>query len=387
MARRATLAAVERRHEPPPPRRSKAMISTPGESGRAAQESTMLDPVSVTLLTGFLGAGKTTLLNYYLRHGADRRLAIVENEFGAINLDGALLEVDDSVCVTELSNGCVCCSVRGEFSAALQDLLQRRQQGALRFDHLIIECTGLADPAPIVQTFFVEPALRDALRLDAVIALADAQHLAIQLDQHPVAAAQLGFADRILLTKCDAVSTAHREALLARIRRINSRADIYQVEHGACPAALWLDLHAFTLSDELTLSQGIHIITPQGDAQPRLRPFRPRPNSASAVDDAIQAHLLEGGYMDLQRIGQTMERWVEQYGNDMLRYKGILAINAQPKRLVVQGIHRVVGFDYGSPWRATETPGSRLVIIGRQLPIAQLRADFDAAQAPRVACH
>ncbi|GAB4591276.1 GTP-binding protein [Edwardsiella tarda] len=340
----------------------------------------MQTPVSVTLLTGFLGAGKTTLLNYYLRHGTDRRLAIVENEFGAANLDGALLEVDDSVSVTELSNGCVCCSVRGEFSAALRDLLQRRQQGALTFDHLIIESTGLADPAPIVQTFFVEPTLRDALRLDAVIALADAQHLATQLDQHPVAAAQLGCADRILLTKCDTVDTAHCETLLARIRRINSRAEIYQVEHGACPPALWLDLHAFTLSDELSLSQGWHTLTPHGDAPPRLRPFRPLPSSAITVDDAIQAHLLEGGVMDLQRIGQTMERWVEQYGHDMLRYKGILAINEHPQRLVVQGIHRVVGFDYGSPWRAEEIPCSRLVIIGRQLPITQLRVDFDAAQ-------
>ncbi|AKR78452.1 MULTISPECIES: CobW family GTP-binding protein [Edwardsiella] len=339
----------------------------------------MQSPVSVTLLTGFLGAGKTTLLNHYLRSGPDRRLAIVENEFGAVNLDGALLEADASVSVTELSNGCLCCSVRGEFRAALSDLLAQRRAGRLQFEHIIIESTGLADPAPIVQTFFVEPALRDALRLDAVIALADCQHLARQLDEHPVAAAQLGFADRILLTKADTVDDARREAVIARVRRINSRAELYQVEHGICPAALWLDLHAFTLSDDLSVSRGLHIVTAHAAATPRFQPFRAVPAPATAVDDAIQAHLLEGGELDLQRIGAFMERCVERHGNDMLRYKGVLAIADQPRRLVVQGIHRVVGFDYGSPWPPGEPRRSQLVIIGRHLPIATLRAEFNAA--------
>ncbi|MDA6077109.1 hypothetical protein O0544_14115 [Edwardsiella anguillarum] len=173
-----------------------------------------------------------------------------------------------------------------------------------------------------MQTFFVEPALRDALRLDAVIALADCQHLARQLDEHPVAAAQLGFADRILLTKADTVDDARREAVIARVRRINSRAELYQVEHGICPAALWLDLHAFTLSDDLSVSRGLHIVTAHAAATPRFQPFRAVPAPATAVDDAIQAHLLEGGELDLQRIGAFMERCVERHGNDMLRYKG-----------------------------------------------------------------
>lgn len=339
----------------------------------------MQSPVSVTLLTGFLGAGKTTLLNHYLRSGPDRRLAIVENEFGAVNLDSALLEADASVSVTELSNGCLCCSVRGEFSAALSDLLAPRRAGRLQFEHIIIESTGLADPAPIVQTFFVEPALRDALRLDAVIALADCQHLTRQLDEHPVAAAQLGFADRILLTKADRVDDTQREAVIARIRRINSRAGLYLVEHGICPAALWLDLHAFTLSDDLSLSRGLHIVTAHAAAAPRFQPFRTAVAPATAVDDAIQAHLLEGGELDLQRIGAFMERCVECHGNDMLRYKGILAIAEQPCRLVVQGIHRVVGFDYGSPWSPGEPRRSQLVIIGRHLPIATLQVGFNNA--------
>lgn len=218
----------------------------------------------------------------------------MENEFGAVNLDSALLEADASVSVTELSNGCLCCSVRGEFSAALSDLLAQRRAGRLQFEHIIIESTGLADPAPIVQTFFVEPALRDALRLDAVIALADCQHLTRQLDEHPVAAAQLGFADRILLTKADRVDDTQREAVIARIRRINSRAGLYTVEHGICPAALWLDLHAFTLSDDLSLSRGLHIVTAHAAAAPRFQPFRTAVAPATAVDDAIQAHLLEG---------------------------------------------------------------------------------------------
>ncbi|MGY6039320.1 CobW family GTP-binding protein [Aeromonas sp. AE23HZ002T15] len=332
----------------------------------------MTQAVAVTLLTGFLGAGKTTLLNHYLRHHADASVAILENEFGAANIDGALLEGGAGVSVVELSNGCVCCSVRGEFGAALADLLARRAAGALNFERLIVETTGLADPAPIIQTFFVEEGLRDALRLDAVVTLADCEHIGRQLDEHPVAAAQLGFADRILLTKTDRVDEAAREAAIARIHGINPRAEILDIVQGECPAALWLDLDAFTLSDELGLSSGLRIVRGSGQGFEAFSPLSARPRS---WHDAISAQLFEGGELDLKKIGAFMESCVDRHGNDMLRYKGVLAIAGEPRRLIVQGIHRVVGFDYGSPW-GDEVPKSRLVIIGRYLPVDKLRAGF-----------
>ena len=336
----------------------------------------MTQAVAVTLLTGFLGAGKTTLLNHFLRHQANVSVAILENEFGAANIDGALLEGGSGVSVVELSNGCVCCSVRGEFRAALADLLARRAAGELQFERLIVETTGLADPAPIIQTFFVEEELRDALRLDAVITLADCEHIARQLDEHPVAAAQLGFADRILLTKTDRVDEGTRAAAIARVHRINPRAQILDIMQGECPAALWLDLDAFTLSDELNLSPDLNIVRAGRQGFEAFSPLSAQPRS---WHDAISAELFEGGELDLKRIGAFMERAIDLHGNDMLRYKGVLAIAGEPRRLIVQGVHKVAGFDYGSPW-GEEVPQSRLVIIGRYLPVDELRAGFAAAQ-------
>ncbi|PJG58776.1 CobW family GTP-binding protein [Aeromonas cavernicola] len=333
----------------------------------------MTEAIAVTLLTGFLGAGKTTLLNYFLRHHRGAPLAILENEFGGANIDGALIEGGEGVSVVELGNGCVCCSVRGEFATALSDLLDRRAQGEIAFERIIIEATGLADPGPIIQTFFVDERLREALRLDAVITLADCQHIGQQLDEHPVAAAQLGFADRILLSKCDRVDDATREAVVARLQQINHKAEILDVLHGECPSSLWLDLAAFTLSDELPVYRGLRIVRASGSV------FAPLSGQARSWHDTITAHLLEGGLLDLKQIGAFMEQCIDQHGNDMLRYKGILAIAGEPRRLIVQGVHKVVGFDYGSPW-GDQTPRSTLVIIGRHLPLANLRAEFAATE-------
>ncbi|WP_313109054.1 GTP-binding protein [Atlantibacter sp.] len=333
----------------------------------------MNDAVAVTLLTGFLGAGKTTLINHFLTHHADASVAILENEFGAVNIDGALLRGGDNVNVVELSNGCVCCSVRGEFTAALNELLEKRQRGELTFDRLIVETTGLADPAPIIQTFFVEEALREALRLDAVITLVDCHHISRQLDEHPVAASQLGFADRILLTKADTCNAQQHNEALARIHQINNKADLYQIENGVCPADLWLDINAFELGDSNRVTTGFHVIRASDKPEPRFMPFK---ETKRSWDDAIQAHVFEAGWLDLHKAGAFMEQCVERYGNDMLRYKGVLAIAGNPQRLIVQGVHKVVGFDYGSAWQDGETPQSRLVIIGRYLPVEALRAAF-----------
>ncbi|OAT24632.1 putative metal chaperone/GTPase [Buttiauxella ferragutiae ATCC 51602] len=337
----------------------------------------MNQAVSVTLLTGFLGSGKTTLLNNFLAHNGNEPVAILENEFGAVNIDGALLRGGENVNVVELSNGCVCCSVRGEFTAALREMLAKRASGQLKFERLIVETTGLADPAPIVQTFFVDEYLRDALRLDAVIALADAEHISRQLDEHAVAAAQLGFADRILLTKADRVDDETKQQALERIHRINNKADIFEIVNGECPAEMWLDLNAFELTDTIELASGFRVIRADDDHPLSFKPFR-KTAAKKSWDDAIQAHVFDAGLLDVKKIGAFMESCIARFGNDMLRYKGVLAIDGHPQRLIVQGVHKVVGFDYGSTWHPSESRVSRLVIIGRYLPIEEMRREFAA---------
>lgn len=335
--------------------------------------------VPVTLLTGFLGAGKTTLLNHFLQQPQAGAVAIVENEFGPVNIDGALLEARDNVSIVELSNGCLCCNVRGEFTAALHDLLDKRAEGALSFDRLVVETTGLADPAPVIQSFFVDDRLRESLQLDAVVTLANAQHIHRQLDEHPVAVSQIGFADRILVTHGDQIEPQERDAVMARLNRINPRAAIYQVTNGVCPAALWLDLAAFTLSDDATVQRGFFIARPQVSEEVRFKPLSRA--TSRHWDDAIASLVLDAGWLDLHGAGEFMNWCVENWGADMLRYKGVLAVVGKPERLVVQGIHSVVGFDYGSPWRESETACSRLVIIGRNLPTEDIRQRFMAACA------
>ncbi|PWW08055.1 CobW family GTP-binding protein [Mangrovibacter plantisponsor] len=336
--------------------------------------------VPVTLLTGFLGAGKTTLLNHFLQQPQAGAVAIVENEFGPVSIDGALLEARENVSIVELSNGCLCCNVRGEFTAALHGLLDKRANGELSFDRLVVETTGLADPAPVIQSFFVDERLRESLQLDAVVTLANAQHIHRQLDEHPVAVSQVGFADRILVTHGDQVEPEERDAVMARLNRINPRATIYQVTNGVCPAELWLDLAAFTLSDDATVQRGFFIARPQLSEAVSFQPLS-RPRATRHWDDAISSLVLEAGWLDLHAAGEFMNWCVENWGADMLRYKGVLAVVGKPERLVVQGIHSVVGFDYGSPWHENETACSRLVIIGRNLPMEDIRLRFMAACA------
>ncbi|WP_343315540.1 GTP-binding protein [Brucella sp. BE17] len=337
-------------------------------------------PVPVTILSGFLGSGKTTLINHLLKANGNQPIAIIENEYGEANIDSMLLDRDDTVSVVEMTNGCVCCSVRGEFAVALNELMAKRTAGDLKFERILIETTGLADPSPVVQTFFVDDDLRDATQLDGCITLVDCEHIEQQLSEHAVAAAQIAFADRILLTKSDRCDAQTHARVLARIHEINRKAEIFDVVNGQCPPSLWLDIHAFELSDTLSLNEGFTEI--RSGVAPRFRQFgAAQPVMARPHDDRIQSYYLEAERLDLDRIGAFMEGLIETYGNDMLRYKGVLAIVGRNERLVVQGVHKVVAFDYGSPWREDEQASSKLVIIGRDLPVDEIRAGFSAATA------
>jgi G3E family GTPase len=328
----------------------------------------------VTLLTGFLGAGKTTLLNRLLRAGNGQRIAVVENEFGAVGIDGGLVD-RAAVSVVELSNGCICCSVQGELGDALRGLIARRDAGELMFDRLVIECTGLADPAPVVQTFFHDATLRERYRLDGVVTVIDAVHVDQQFREARVAASQIAFADRLIISRADLVTPEQLDEVVARMQRVNARAPI--IVAGSADED-WRDLFAiggFTLNEKGLPAAGWQPVSPR--AQPAFGGAQ-----HTSWDDAVGSLVLESeSPLDLDRVGAFVGALIAEHSADLLRYKGILSIVGEARRLIFQGVHKVAGFDYGRPWEEGERRTSRIVLIGRHLPADVLRASFDATCA------
>lgn len=332
--------------------------------------------IPVTILTGFLGSGKTTLINYLLNHHNDEKILIIENEFGQVNIDSGIIKNDANIQIVEMTNGCICCSVQGELIQALYKLNQQRSEGLINFDRLIIETTGLADPAPIIQTFFIDEVIRSSFQLDAIITLVDCKHILKHLDEHRVASSQIGFADRIILTKIDQINDIERSAVLARITRINNKAIIFEAFKGQIAKSEWLDIHAFDLNDSLEINHGVFVIDASKPLTHNFKPFKTNTLNKNSWEDNIFSYVFEAGELDLTKIGQFTEQLIEQYGNDMLRYKGVLAIKDQPLKLIVQGVHKVVGFDYGSEWENSQDKISRLIIISRKLPFEELKQAF-----------
>jgi G3E family GTPase len=333
----------------------------------------------VTILTGFLGAGKTTLINHLLTQETTEKILIIENEFGPINIDSGLLPTATNIEIMEMTNGCICCSVQGELTTALHQLNQKRLNGELPFDRLIIETTGLADPAPILQTFFIDELIRDTFELDGVITLIDGEHILLQLEQHRVVRSQIGFADRLILTKSDRITEQQKHTVLSRLNLINNKAMLFVAVNGEIAKTHWLDIHAFQLSDELTVNKGFFVIANSNQQTANYQPIISTSPMIQPRDD-IHSYLFEAGRVDIKRIGQFVERLIETHGNDMLRYKGILAIKDNPAKLIVQGVHKVVGFDYGKEWRDDERQRSQLVIISRKLPFDSLMQEFLATE-------
>ena len=313
-------------------------------------------PIPVTVLTGFLGAGKTTLLRYLLQAEHGLKLAVIENEYSDTPIDSQLLG-DAPVKVVTLANGCVCCSIHVELEKALYLLLDKLDSGELAFERLVIECTGLADPAPVAQTFFSSEELCERYVLDGILTLVDAVNAERHL-QEPIAQAQVGFADRILLSKTDLVDAPSVEALRARLQRINRRATVALAEHGRVALDQLLDIRGFNLDD----SPGV------------LQPLRP---VAAVERDRIGTLVLRSSQpLDMQRLSAFMEGLLARFGNALLRYKGVLAIAGEERRLVFQGVLRLYGFDWGSAWQAGEARESVLVFIGDELPEEEIRAGF-----------
>ena len=315
--------------------------------------------VPVTILTGFLGAGKTTLLNRILRERHGERIAVIENEFGEQGVDNDLIVDSGNEQIVEMNNGCICCTVRGDLVRILGELRRRREAKPDAFDRVIIETTGLADPAPVAQTFFVEDDIAAYYALDAILTVVDAKHAPQQLDACHEAQEQVGFADRILLSKADLVSAAELASLRGRLARMNSRAPVKPVHFGETPIADIIDIDGFSLDGILEIEPGFlaedhheHDDAVQSFAFASTRPFDPVLLQAF-FRDAIAAH-----------------------ARDLMRYKGIVAFEGLDHRVVFQGVHMVMTSDIGRPWAADQTRESKLVFIGRNLPrdalIAQL---------------
>lgn len=307
--------------------------------------------VPVTILTGFLGSGKTTLLNRILNEQHGHRIAVIENEFGEAGVDNEILVQAGDEQIIEMNNGCVCCTVRGDLMRILEDLKDRRDTGAIGFDRVIIETTGMADPGPVAQTFFLDEAIGNYYLLDSVITLVDAMHGERQLDDFREAQEQVGFADRILLSKTDLVSDDDAEHLRRRLVHINPRAPIRKVHFGQMPIAEILDIRGFNLTAVLEIDPGF-------------------------LDEGEHEHAREVSSFvfrserpfDGVRLEEFLSGLIQAYGKDMLRYKGVVYLKDNAHRVVFQGVHMLMGGDLGKAWGKEERRQSTLVFIGRNLP-------------------
>ncbi|QBF25097.1 GTPase [Pseudomonas tructae] len=319
----------------------------------------MLPPIPVTVLSGFLGAGKTTLLRHLLKAEHGLKIAVIENEFSDAGIDTQLLG-DEPVQVMTLANGCVCCSIHTDLTKALFLLLERLDSGEIAFDRLVIECTGLADPAPVAQTFFIDEELRERYILDGIITLVDAAHAELHLTQ-AIAQAQVGFADRLLVSKTDLVDEASFQALSERLGRINRRAPIRVVDNGKIDLAELLDVRGFNLNADL--GGGLRL----------------RPAGQTATPDRISSLVLRSETpLDIDRLSDFMNQLLEDHGKQLLRYKGVLSIAGEDRRLVFQGVLKLYGFDWDSEWAQGQERESVMVFIGDELPQETITTRFEA---------
>ncbi|WP_073220525.1 GTP-binding protein [Massilia sp. CF038] len=336
-----------------------------------------------TILTGFLGAGKTTLLNRILREDHGLKIAVIENEFGQENIDNEILVQDSREQIVEMNNGCICCTVRGDLIVALSSLAQKRAAGELDFDRIVIETTGLANPGPVAQTFFVDEEVGAHYLLDAVVTVVDARHAMAQLDEHEEAQRQVGFADKLLISKTDLVDAASLAELKLRLKRINPRAPISQVDFGHAPLTEVLDIRGFNLNDKLEIDPAFltadealdhdhnHGHDHDGEHEHVHTEFCDHSNDhhhAHHSDDIAAFVFKSERPFDTAKLDEFLGSLVQVFGPRMLRYKGVLLMDGADRKVVFQGVHQIMGTDIGAKWGENETPCSKMVFIGKNLP-------------------
>ena len=353
--------------------------------------------IPTTILTGFLGAGKTTLLKRVLTEAHGQKIAVIENEFGEENIDNDILVSDTNEQIIQMSNGCICCTIREDLRVTLQLLAAKRRKGLLNFDRIVIETTGLADPGPVAQTFFMDDEIAETFLLDSILTLVDAKHAAQQLNDRQEARRQVGFADQIFISKADLVSASELDALQHRLKHMNPRAPQKVVHFGEVALSEVFDLKGFNLNAKLDIdpdflkeddhdhAHGEHCDHPSHQHDHDHEHGEHCDHPSHQHDDAHE-HVHGQGHhhhhdddvksfvfrseraFDPAKLEDFLGAIVNIYGPRMLRYKGVLHMRGTERKVIFQGVHQLMGSDLGPMWADAEVKTSKLVFIGIDLP-------------------
>ena len=336
--------------------------------------------IPATILTGFLGAGKTTLLKRVLTEAHGQKIAIIENEFGEENIDNDILVSDTQEQIIQMSNGCICCTIREDLRDTLRDLAEKKRKGELDFDRVVIETTGLADPGPVAQTFFMDDEIAESYLLDSILTLVDAKHAMTQLDERQEARRQVGFADQIFISKTDLVPAADVDALMHRLKHMNPRAPQKAVHFGDVALGEVFDLRGFNLNAKLDIDPDFlkddhagHDDHAHHDHAPGESCDHPSHQHGAgrhhAHDDDVKSFVFKSDRaFDPAKLEDFLGAIVNIYGPRMLRYKGVLNMQGTDRKVIFQGVHQLMGSDLGPAWAADEQRTSKMVFIGIDLP-------------------
>jgi G3E family GTPase len=335
--------------------------------------------IPATILTGFLGSGKTTLLKRVLTEAHGRKIAVIENEFGEENIDNEILVSSAGEQIIQMNNGCICCSIREDLRSTLQDLAEKKRKGELDFERVVIETTGLADPGPVTQTFFMDDEIAESYLLDSILTLVDAKHAETQLNERQEARRQVGFADQIFISKTDLVAAGEVDALMHRLRHMNPRAPQKAVHFGEVALSEVFDLRGFNLNAKLDIDPDFlkeeehdhahghdHHDHEHGDDCDH--PSHQHGHHHHHDDDVKSFVFRAERAFDPTRLEDFLGAIVNIYGPRMLRYKGVLNMKGTERKVIFQGVHQLMGSDLGPPWAKGEPRTSKMVFIGIELP-------------------
>jgi G3E family GTPase len=344
--------------------------------------------IPATILTGFLGSGKTTLLKRVLAEAHGQKIAVVENEFGEENIDSDILVSDTNEQIIQMSNGCICCTIREDLRATLRDLAEKKRKGELDFERVVIETTGLADPGPVAQTFFMDDEIAESYLLDSILTLVDAKHAAQQLNDRQEARRQVGFADQIFISKSDLVSGDELAALMHRLKHMNPRAPQRAVHFGEVALREVFDLRGFNLNAKLDIDPDFLKADDHDHGHDHSHDHAHEHHDHAEGEHCDHPSHAHGGHghhhhhdddvksfvfrseraFDAAKLEDFLGAIVNVYGPRMLRYKGVLHMQGTERKVIFQGVHQLMGSDLGPAWAAGETRCSKMVFIGIDLP-------------------
>jgi G3E family GTPase len=366
------------------------MSSVPDTAAQPSVAGPSTGLIPATILTGFLGSGKTTLLKRVLTEAHGQKIAVIENEFGEENIDNDILVSETQEQIIQLSNGCVCCTIREDLRTTLADLAAKRRKGELDFERVVIETTGLADPGPVAQTFFMDDEIAETFLLDSILTLVDVKHANDQLDTRQEARRQVGFADQIFLSKTDLVDAASVEALSHRLKHMNPRAPQSKVHFGEVPIKDVFDLRGFNLNAKLEIDPEFLAVDDHGHEHDHAHGHDhahdhghdhgheghdhapgeacDHPHHHHHDDDVKSFVFRSERPFNPAKLEDFLGAIVQVYGPKMLRYKGVLNMNGTDKKVIFQGVHQLMGSDLGPKWMPDEKKVSKMVFIGIDLP-------------------